>query len=173
MRLFQDSGFNGFDYSRGATFTLIEKWEWSIVRTTYYYIIDFMIEDHSAQRAGRLQSFFRKIGIVQVPNIRVQWHLRGHLLESQNCIRDSYPQISCWIWMPTNLCHSSFYRIWVFEYHGGLSCNILREVLWLLSTEVLFEQINLIILPNALLGSTHQVFGSLSEAKVRISVQLL
>jgi hypothetical protein len=43
----------------------------------------------------------------------------------------------------------------------------------LLTTEIFFEEIDLIVLLNSFLGTNNEVFGGLRETKSRISVKLL
>ncbi len=75
--------------------------------------------------------------------------------------------------MPTDLGDGPFDLVGVLEDHHGLGGDGFRQQLWLLPTKVLLEQIDLVVLPNALLGRCDQVFRSLSEAQCRISVQFL
>lgn len=46
-------------------------------------------------------------------------------------------------------------------------------MLWLLSTEILLKQIDLIVLSDAFLGTCHEVLGGLTESKVGVSVEFL
>ena len=132
-----------------------------------------MIEYHCAKSRGRLKSLLWEIWIVQVPNVRIQRHLRRHLLETKHSIWDSDSEICCLIWMPWDFSYWTFYWVRIFEDHSCLCRYSLWKMFRLLSTEVFFKQIYFIILSDALLSTSYEIFGCLSKAKIGISVEFL
>ena len=75
--------------------------------------------------------------------------------------------------VPGNLGDSSFDLVRVFEDHNGFGADVLRQVLGLLSLEVLFKQIDLVVLSDAVNGTGHQVTSGRGESEVLISVESL
>lgn len=94
-----------------------------------------------------------------------------HLLETKHCVGDTDSHVSCLIWMPTYLSNCPLDLVWILEDHNSFSGYSLREVLWLFSVEVLLKQINLIVLSDALLSSSHEVLSCLCEPLGWVSVQ--
>jgi hypothetical protein len=94
-------------------------------------------------------------------------------LESEHSISHTNSKVSSGLWMPSNLGHSSFHWVGIFEDHHCLSRYVLREMLWLLSVEVFLKQINLVVLSDALLGACNQILGSLAETELWVSVEFL
>jgi hypothetical protein len=75
--------------------------------------------------------------------------------------------------VPVDLGDCSADWVGVLEDHHCLGRDALREKLRLLAREILFEQINLVVLSNGLLGASSKITGSLGEAEGGISVELL
>lgn len=75
--------------------------------------------------------------------------------------------------MPDDLGGGSLGRVWVLEDHECLGGVRLREMLWLLASEVLLEEIDLVVLHDRLGSTVCHVLGGLGEAEGRVSVQLL
>jgi hypothetical protein len=61
----------------------------------------------------------------------------------------------------------------VLEDHHGLGGDALGREFGLLTMEILFEEINLIVLLDSLLGTTSKVLSGLREAESWVSVKLL
>ena len=62
-----------------------------------------MIKHRGAKRRGRAQGALRAVGVVQVPDIGVDWHLWAHLLESENSVADRDSSLSILVRMPCDL----------------------------------------------------------------------
>jgi len=75
--------------------------------------------------------------------------------------------------MPGDLSDGSLDRVGVLEDHNRLGGDVLGKMLGLLSLEIFLEEIDLVVLENALFGSSSKVFGGLCETKVGISVESL
>ena len=111
-----------------------------------------MIENHCTERGRWLESLLREVRVIQIPDIGVHRHPLGHLLEPQDGIGYSNAKVSSGLWVPADLCNRSLNWVGVLKYHHCLSRDVFTQMLWLLSTEVLLEQIYLIVLANTLLG---------------------
>ena len=111
-----------------------------------------MIVDHSAKRTWWFKSFFRFVGVVKIPDVGLFGHVGWHLLEPELCVRRAYAHFGCRLWVPRDLCNGAFNVVRVLENHNSLRVDVLREMLWLLTFEVLFEKIDFIVLFNALFG---------------------
>jgi hypothetical protein len=72
--------------------------------------------------------------------------------------------------VPTDLSYCSFNLVGILEYHHGLGGYGLRQMFWLLAIEVLLEEINFIVLTDALLSACDEVLSSLSEPVSWVSV---
>ena len=112
-----------------------------------------MIEHHGAQGRGRREGLLRVVRVVQIPDVRVERHLGRHLLEPEHGVTDTDTEISRCLGVPVDLRDSSSYGIRVLEYHDSLCRDALAQELGLLSAEVFFEQIDLIVLSDCLLGT--------------------
>ena len=112
-----------------------------------------MIEDHGAKRAWRREGLLGQVRVVQIPDVRVERHLGRHLLEPEHGVTDTDTEISRCLGVPVDLRDSSSYGIRVLEYHDSLCRDALAQALGLLSAEVFFEQIDLIVLSDCLLGT--------------------
>jgi len=75
--------------------------------------------------------------------------------------------------MPGDAGSRSLDIIWVFKDHQGLGGDALREMLWLLSSEVLLKQINDVVLLDAVGSSLNHLLCGSRETKSSISVHLL
>ena len=75
--------------------------------------------------------------------------------------------------MPSDLGSGSLYWVWVLEDHEGLGGDALRQMLWLLSSEILLKEINLIVLMDPLSCIVDHLFGSSGETELSVSVKLL
>ena len=75
--------------------------------------------------------------------------------------------------MPADLCDGPLDLVGVLEDHHSLGRDGFRQQLRLLPAKVLLKQIYLVVLSNALLGRSHQVFRSLGEPQCWVSVQFL
>lgn len=75
--------------------------------------------------------------------------------------------------MPGDAGGGSLHVVWVLEDHEGLGGDALREMLWLLTSEVFLKQIDNVVLLDAVGGSLNHVLSGLGETKSGISVHLL
>lgn len=131
-----------------------------------------MIEGHAAERGRSQQCLLWEVWIVQVPNVGLLWHVIGHLLETEHSVCDTYSQLG-YFRMPRETGSRPLEIIWIFENHQSLGGDALRQMLRLLTLEVLLEQIDLIVLTDAAGGFCNHLSGSLRETKSRISVKIL
>ena len=173
MGLLKEGCLDGLNNTWRGTLTLIEEREGTVIGAAHYNIRVLVIENHGAQSWGGRQCLLWRVRVVQIPYVRVKWHSRGHLLEAKHGIRNTNSQIACCLWVPINFSNSASNRAWVLEDHHSLSWNALTWQLRLLTTEIFFEEINLIVLLNSFLGTDNEVFGGLRETKSGISVKLL
>jgi hypothetical protein len=173
MRLLEESCLDGLNNTRGGTFTLIKERERTVIWTTDNDIRVLVIENHGAESRRGRESLLWRIGVVQIPNVRIERHPRGHLLEAKHGIRNTNSQIACCLWVPIDLSDSTSNRVRVLEDHHCLCWNALAWQLRLLTAEIFFEEIDLIVLLNSFLGTDNEVFCGLRETKSGVSVQLL
>ena len=75
--------------------------------------------------------------------------------------------------MPSYTCNGSLDLVGVFENHHGFGGDIFICMLSCFAREILFKEINLVVLSDALGDSTDHLFGGLGEAQSGISVHLL
>jgi len=172
MTLLQDGGLEWLDDTGTGTNSCIEEREGSIVRSSDDYITVLVIESHSAQWGWWQKGLLREIGVSQVPDVRLSGHIVWHLLETKHGVSNTYSHL-VGLWMPGDAGGRSLNGVWVLEDHKGLGGDVLREMLWLLSREILLEQIDDVVLFDAVGGSLDHLLGSLRETKSGISVHLL
>lgn len=107
-----------------------------------------MVESHAAKWRWSLKGFFREVGVVQVPNVRLLWHVIWHLLESEHRVRHTDSQLGH-LRVPGETGSRPFELVRVFEYHECLGRDIFRQNLGLFTNEILFEKIDLVVLADA------------------------
>jgi hypothetical protein len=95
------------------------------------------------------------------------------LLEAEHGIRDTDSKIGRGLGMPVDLGDSTFNGIRILKDHHCLGGNALARQLRLLTAEILFEEIDLIVLFNCFLSTNNEILGGLGETKRGISVKLL
>ena len=119
-----------------------------------------MVESHRAERRWSKEGFFREVRVIQIPDVRLLWHIIRHLLESKHSIGNTDSHFGG-IWMPSDTCNCSFDVVWIFEDHKGLSGDVLTEMLSSFTREIFFKKINLVVLSNAFSNALNHLFGSL------------
>jgi hypothetical protein len=172
MTLLEDGGLNGLDDTWGATFTLIEELEGTVVSTTNDDISILVVEHEGAQGGARVKGTFGSVRVVQVPDVRHPRHVGRHLLEAELGVGDTNAGLRV-VGVPRDLGDSALDLVRVLEDHNGLGVDGLGEVLGLLAIEVLLEKIDLVVLADAPLGGVHQVGGRALEAKVGLTEHFL
>ena len=131
-----------------------------------------MVEGHAAQWRWWQKGLLWEVRVVQVPDVGLPWHILWHLLEPEHGVGNTDSQLSN-LWVPSDASGRSLEVIWVLEDHLGLGGDGLREMLGLLSSKVLLEQIDDVVLLDATSGSSDHLLGGLRETKGGISVHLL
>jgi hypothetical protein len=172
MGLLEDGGLDGLDHARGATLTLIEELEGTVVGTTDNNIGVLVVENKGAEGGAGVEGTLRSVGVVEVPDVRHLGHVGRHLLEAELGVRHADAGLGG-IGVPGDLGDGALNSVRVLEDHDGLGVDGLGEVLGLLAVEVLLEEIDLVVLADALLSGVHQVGSSALKAEVDLTEHLL
>ena len=162
MRLFEHSGHEWLYNTSGVTNSGIEEGEGTIVWATNANITLFVVESHGTKRRWWEKCFFWEIWILQVPDVRLSWHVVRHLLETEHGVGNTDSHFSSF-WMPGDLGGRTLEVVGVLEDHHGFGGNTFREMLRLFTSEILLEQIDFVVLKDALGGSLNHILCSLSE----------
>lgn len=109
-----------------------------------------MIVDHSAKRTWGFKSLLRFIRAVKIPYVGLFGHVGWHLLESELGVGSTHTHLRRGLRVPADLCNGAFDVVWVLENHNSLRVDIFGEVLGLLAFVVLLEQVNFVVLLDAL-----------------------
>ncbi len=83
-----------------------------------------MIVYHSAKRTWGFQSLFRFVGVVEVPNVGLLWHVGWHLLEPELSVGGTNTHLSSRLGMPADLCNGAFDVVRVLENHNSLRVDV-------------------------------------------------
>jgi len=162
MWFFKNGSFEWFYYTCWIALSCIKECQGTIITSTNHNFAHLMIEFHAAKWRRPKKSFLWEIWIMEIPNIWFSWHIMWHLLESQACISDTSSKL-CSLHIPRDTCSSSLESIWVLHDHTGLKTDALRKIFCLLTSKILFEHINLIVLFNSFSDCFTHFFGGLSE----------
>ena len=160
MGLFENGGLLRLNDTCRVTNSQIEEGKRSIVRSTDNNIIMLMVESHRAERRWSKEGFFREVRVIQIPDIRLLWHVMWHLLESKHGIGNTDSHLGG-IWMPSDTCNCSFDVVRIFEDHEGLSRDVLTKMLSSFAREIFFKKINFVILSDAFSNALNHLFGGL------------
>jgi len=171
VRLLKDSSLSRPKFTAGVTLSLIKECKRTIVGTTDDQFIVLVVESHSAKRGSRFKSLLRVVRVFQIPNVSRLSHVRRHLLESQSSVRYANTLLGG-IRMPCDFSDSSLHSVRVLENRNRFGRDGLRQILRAFTAEVLLEQINLVVLAEALHGTLDEVMGSSSVTKRSLSVKL-
>mmetsp|Transcript_33233 Transcript_33233/g.50951 ORF Transcript_33233/g.50951 Transcript_33233/m.50951 type:complete len:273 (+) Transcript_33233:1255-2073(+) len=171
MGLLEDGGLEGLDHSSGVTLSGIEEREGSVVGATDNDIAVLVVEGHGAQGRGRQQGLLGEVGVAQVPDVRLAGHVRRHLLETEHGIGNTNAHLRG-LRMPGDGSGGSLNVVGVLEDHHGLGGDALGQMLGLLASEVLLEQVDLVVLEDTLGSALDHLLGGLREAEGRVSVHL-
>ena len=74
--------------------------------------------------------------------------------------------------MPSDTCNGSFDAVRIFEYHESFSGYILIDMLGCFTREILFKEIDFVILSDAFSDTLAHFLGGLRETKSGVSVHL-
>jgi len=151
----------------------IEEGKSAIVLACNNNVKVFVIESHLGDGRCGLKSLLRSVRVGKVPNVGFLGHVGGHLLEAELGIRHTNPQVSARIGMPHDLCCCSFNLVGVFKDHHSFSVDGLRQMLGLLTVEVLLKQVDLIILFDALLCVVDEISSGRCVAEGWVTHHLL
>lgn len=118
---------------------------------------------------GSLQFDIGTVRVGEIPDISGFVHTIGHLLETGDSIGNSSLDGS--FGMPGDLGYTSFDGVLlVFEEHQGLRAQVLHLMLALLIQEILLEQIDLVILLDALVHVVIQALYGIGEHRVLLNL---
>ena len=173
VRLLQDGLLDGLAHTLRVTNSSIEEGDRTVIRTTSNDFGGLGVESQAAQGRQRLEGLLWEVGVSQVPDIRISRHVLGLLLESEGSVSYTHSQLRSLVWLPNDLGGSSLDLVGVLEDHLGLHGDILRHMLGLFTSEVLFEEVDLVVLEDAFGGALGHTLGSLRETEGGLSVHLL
>ena len=171
MGLLQDGLLDWLQATTGASNSLIEESKRTVVRTSHKEIGVLGGELHGTKWGSWLKNGLWYIGVSQVPNVGVLWHVGWLLLESELGIGGT-DSVLAWLWMPCDLGHTTLHLLWILEDHHCLGRDWLRHVLWLFMLEVLLKEIDLVVLFDAALSSPDKVLGRPHIVQGRLLGQL-
>ena len=172
VRLLENGGEGSLDGSTGTlVVTTIEEADGTVVRATDDQIAVLLRESHGAEGRSRLKSDFRRVRVVQVPDVRVFGHVGGGLLEAELGVGSTDTQLTG-LRVPRDLSDRALDGVGVLEDHNGLSGDGLRHELGVLAVEVLFKEIDFVVLLDATCGAHDELTGGLAEAKSWLLVEL-
>ena len=172
MTLLKNSGLEGLDDSRSVNSLDIEEGQRTVIRTTDNDVWVLLVEGHAAQRTGWQQSLLWEVGVGQVPDVGLTRHVLGHLLEPQHGVGHTDSGLSL-VWVPGDLGGGSLDLVGVLEDHECLGGDVLAHVLGRLTLEILLEEINLVVLEDALGGTLGHLFGGVRKSEGGLSVHFL
>lgn len=89
VRFFKNRGLHRSDNTGGVTNIQIEVRKRTVVGTTHNEVGVLGVESHAGQRRWGLQGDVGEVRVLEGPNIRLSWHVVGHLLETQQSIGDT------------------------------------------------------------------------------------
>ena len=93
----------------------------------------------------------------------------GHLLEMKLSIWNTNTHVSACIRVPDDLCCGAFNIVWILEYHNGLCVDRFAQMFWLLTCEILFEQVDFIVLHDAFDGVSYEILCGRGIAQNTVS----
>jgi hypothetical protein len=153
MGLLEESCSDGLNHARGFTLSHIEELEGTIVSTANEDIVVLVVESHSAQRWSGVEGLLGFVGVIQVPDVGLLGHVGRHLLEAQLGIGSTDALVRAAVRVPADLSNSALNLVRILEDHNCLSRDSISGVLGLLAFEILFEEIDLVVLHDAAAGS--------------------
>ena len=162
MGLLQNGGLDWLEGAIRGTSSLIEEGQATVVGTSNEEIGVLGGEGHGAEWRCWVKCGLWDVGVDKVPDVGFLWHVWWLLLESELSVGGSDSVLTDF-WVPGDLGDATLNFLWVLEDHDGLGVDWLRHVLWLLILEVLFKEINLIVLLDAAGSTLNQVLGGTSE----------
>lgn len=168
VRFLKESGVGGLDDPRRVASTQIEECEGAVVAAANNNVKVLVIERHRAEGRGPFESLFGKIGVTEVPYVRLLRHIGGHLLKSELRVRNADSHLGVSLGVPHNLGGGALDVVRVLEDHHSFGVDGLRHVLRRFAFEVLLEQIDFVVLLDALFRVRDEVSGSREVAKQRV-----
>ena len=131
-----------------------------------------MVKRHTAKWRWSQKCFFREVWIVEIPDVGLLWHVVWHLLETEHGVGNTDTKFGDF-WMPRQTGSRSLEIVWILEDHESLGRDILREMLWLLTMEIFFKEIDLVILSNTSRCTLDHISCSLRKTKRSIPIKIL
>jgi len=132
-----------------------------------------VVKSEAAQRRRGVKGLFWFVRVIQIPDVGLLRHVRWHLLEAKLGVGGCNALVRAAVGVPADLGHGALNLVWIFENHNGLGADDVRGVFRLFAIEVLFEEVDLIVLPDAVAGSVGELGGGHLEAEVYFSQHLL
>ena len=93
MRFLKDRRLGRRHNTRTVACSDIIETQCAVILPTNNTIVLTMVEHRSAQSTLWSESQLRLVGIIEVPDVTVKWHLVRHLLESQDRVADTHPGV--------------------------------------------------------------------------------
>ena len=172
MRLLEDGGLGRSDGAASITVVSpIEEADATVVGTTDEQISVLLREGHGAEGRGGLKADFWRVRVVQVPDVGGLRHVGGGLLEAELGVSCTDTKLGG-LGVPRDLSYGTLHSVRVLEDHHGLGGDGLRHELGILTLEVLFKEINLVVLLDAAGGALDELASGLAEAKRGLLVEL-
>ena len=139
---------------------LIEEAQLTGVGSTDQQIWVLLGESHRAKRRSRLKAKLGCVGVVEIPNVGLLWHISRLLLEAELSIGDTN-SILVDFGVPRNLGDRSFDRCGVLEDHKGLGGDGFAHELGVFAVKVLLKQVDDVVLLDAAFCAGDQVTSGL------------
>ena len=168
----EDGGEGGADGAiRVLAVSAIEEADATVVGTTDDQVRVLLVEGKGAEGRCGLHGDFRRVRVVQIPDVGALGHVGWHLLETELCVGCTDTELRG-LWVPCDLGHGTLDGVGVLEDHDGLGGDGLRHEFGVLTLEVLLEEINLVVLLDATRGALDELTSGLAEAHLRLLNEL-
>ena len=172
MGLLEDGGLGRPDGATSvAVVSSIEETDATVVRTTDKQISVLLREGHGAEGRGGLETDFWRVRVVKVPDVGGLGHVGGGLLEAELGVSCTDTELSS-LRVPCDLSYGTLDSVRVLEDHHGLGGDWLRHELGVFTLEILFKEIDLVVLLDAAGGALDELTGGLAEAERGLLVEL-
>ena len=137
----------------------------AVVGATDDQVRVFLVKGQRAEWRGGLHADFRRVRVVQVPNVGALGHRSRHLLEAQLRVGRANTKLAG-LRVPRNLRHRALDSVRVLEDHHSLGRDRLGHELGVLALEILLEQVDFVVLLDAARRSLYELASRLPEAQL-------
>lgn len=173
VRFLKNGSVSRSNYTVSITFSEIEESKGSVIRTGSEKLLVSVVEHRSTHGRMRSKCGLGSIRIIQIPNVRVDWHFLGRGLEPEGGVADGHSSVCVTVRVPSDLGNRSLGGVGILQEHHSLSRDGLGLVFRLFSREVLFEQIVNIVLLDALCCFLSSTGDGRSESKISLELSLI